>query len=111
MLIDTPGIRTIGLVSGSEDALAKTFSDVEEYMWKCRFSDCGHGGEPGCVIAEAIASGDISQTRFDSYTRMGRELQVEETKHDATAKTDHQRKMKVVAKTNRQRNKAEKRKK
>jgi ribosome biogenesis GTPase len=111
VLIDTPGIRTIGLVSGSEDALAKTFSDVEEYMWKCRFSDCGHGGEPGCAIAEAIASGEISQTRFDSYTRMGRELQVEETKHDATAKTDHERKMKVMAKTNRQRNKAEKRKK
>jgi ribosome biogenesis GTPase / thiamine phosphate phosphatase len=111
VLIDTPGIRTIGLVSGSEDALAKTFSDVEEYMWKCRFSDCGHSSEPGCAIAEAIKSGNLSQTRFDSYMRMGRELQFEETKNDAAAKTDHQRRMKVVAKANRQRTKAEKRRK
>jgi hypothetical protein len=43
--------------------------------------------------------------------RMGRELQLEETKRDAAAKTDHQRRMKVVAKTNRQRAKAEKREK
>ena len=111
VLIDTPGIRTIGLVSGSENALAKTFSDVEEYMWKCRFSDCGHSSEPGCAIAEAIKSGNLSQTRFDSYMRMGRELQFEETKNDAAAKTDHQRRMKVVAKANRQRTKAEKRRK
>ncbi|MDE0592749.1 MAG: ribosome small subunit-dependent GTPase A [Dehalococcoidia bacterium] len=111
VLIDTPGIRTIGLVSGSEDALAKTFSDVEEYMWKCRFSDCGHSSEPGCAIVEALAKDNLSQARFDSYMRMWRELQFEETKHDATGKTDHQRKMRIVAKTNRQRTKAEKRKK
>jgi len=111
VLIDTPGIRTIGLVSGSEDALAKTFSDVEEYMWKCRFSDCGHNGEPDCAIAKAIKNGKLSQTRFDSYMRMGHELHSEETKHDASAKTDHERRMKVVAKTNRKRTKAEKRQK
>ena len=111
VLIDTPGIRTIGLVSGSEDALAKTFSDVEEYMWKCRFSDCGHSSEPGCAIVEALEKGNLSQARFDSYMRMGRELQTEETNKDMTEKIDYQRKMKVVAKTNRHRAKAEKHKK
>ena len=111
VLIDTPGIRTIGLVSGSEHALAKTFSDVEAYMWKCRFSDCSHSSEPDCAVVEALAKDNLSQARFDSYIRMERELKIEETKNDATGKTDYQRKMKVVAKTNRQRAKAEKHKK
>jgi len=110
VLIDTPGIRTIGLVSGSEDALAKTFSELDEFLDACRFSDCGHNGEPDCAIAEAIADGRLSQTRFDSYNRMGRELQHDESKHDPGAKTEHQRKMKVIAKTFRQKNRMEKRK-
>lgn len=111
VLIDTPGIRTIGLVAGSEDALARTFSEIEEFLGQCRFSDCGHTGEPGCAIREAIADGRLSADRFESYKRMGRELQYEETKHDPSIKTDHQRRMRVVAKANRQRSKIDKKKK
>lgn len=111
VLIDTPGIRSIALVAGSEEALAKTFSDIEEYFGNCRFRDCGHSGEPGCAIATAIKDGKLSADRFESYKRMGRELQYEETKHNPVAKTDHQRRMRVLAKTNRQRSRMEKRQK
>jgi len=109
VLIDTPGIRTIGLVSGSEDALAKTFSEIEEFFGKCKFRDCGHVGEPGCAIAEAISDGRLLASRFESYKRMGRELQHDETKHDPTAKTEHQRKMRIRAKVGRQKPQLEKR--
>lgn len=109
VLIDTPGIRTIGLVSGSEEALAKTFSEVEEFFGKCKFRDCGHVGEPGCAIAEAIADGRLLASRYESYKKMGRELQHEETKHDPGAKTDHQRRMRVMAKSSRQKSRLEKR--
>ena len=108
VLIDTPGIRTIGLVSGSEEALAKTFSELDEFFGKCKFRDCGHVGEPGCAIAEAIADGRLLASRYESYKRMGRELQHEETKHDPTAKTEHQRKMRVIAKTSRQKSRMDK---
>jgi ribosome biogenesis GTPase len=108
VLVDTPGIRTIGLVAGSEEALARTFSEIEQYLGLCRFRDCGHAGEPGCAIGEAIADGRLSAERFESYKRMGRELQYEETKNDPTRKTDHQRRMRVIAKANRQRSKIEK---
>jgi len=108
VLIDTPGIRTIGLVSGSEDALAKTFSELDEFFGKCKFRDCGHVGEPGCAIAEAIADGRLLASRYESYKRMDRELQHEETKHDPTAKTEHQRKMRVIAKTARQKSRMDK---
>ena len=111
VLIDTPGIRSIALVSGSEDALAKTFSEVEQYMGKCRFNDCQHSGEPGCAIGDAIASGDLSRARLDSYRRMGRELQHEESKHDPTVKTEHDRLMRVIAKGKRQKSRVSKRKK
>jgi len=110
VLIDTPGIRTIGLVSGSEDALAKTFSEIERFLGQCKFNDCGHTSEPGCAINAAIESGQLLASRFESYKRMGRELQLDETKHDPTAKTDHERRMRVIAKSNRQKSRMEKRK-
>ncbi|MDP7484990.1 MAG: ribosome small subunit-dependent GTPase A [Dehalococcoidia bacterium] len=107
VLIDTPGIRTIGLVAGSEEALGKTFSEIEEYLGECRFRDCGHTSEPGCAILEAIADGRLLEARFDSYKRMGRELQHEETKNDPAAKIEHQRKMRIRAKASRQKSRAE----
>ena len=108
VLIDTPGIRSIALVSGSEEALAKTFSEVEQFLGQCRFNDCGHTGEPGCAIGAAIKSGELSADRFESYKRMGRELEYEETKHNPAVKTEHQRRMRVIAKNNRQKNRAKK---
>lgn len=108
VLIDTPGIRSIALVAGSEEALARTFSEIEEYLGQCRFRDCGHTSEPGCAILEAIADGQLSSTRFESYKRMGREIQHEETKHDPTIKTDHARRMKVIAKGHRLKSRIEK---
>lgn len=111
VLIDTPGIRSIALVSGSEEALAKTFSEIDEYLGECRFRDCGHNGEPGCAIGDAIEKGDLSSDRFESYKRMGRELEYEETKHNPALKTEHQRRMRVLAKNNRQKSRMNKRKK
>lgn len=108
VLIDTPGIRTIGLVSGSEDALAKTFSEIEEYLGKCRFRDCEHVGEPGCAIAEAIADGRLLRSRFESYKRMQRELEHDLTKNTPGAKTEHQRRMRIIAKGHRQKSKIQK---
>ena len=102
VLIDSPGIRTIGLVAGSEEAIARTFSEIEEYFGMCKFRNCSHGDEPGCAIAEAIADGRLLQSRFDSYRRMQREIQHEETKNDPTAKTDHQAHMRILAKSQRQ---------
>lgn len=103
VLIDSPGIRTIGLVAGSEEALAKAFSDIEEFFGECRFRDCAHESEPGCAIAAAIANGTLLESRFESYRRMQRELQHEQTKKDPAEKTDHQKRMRIVARAARQR--------
>lgn len=66
VVIDSPGIREVGL-AGDEESVDATFSDLEELGEECRFSDCGHTGEPGCAIALAIAAGEVSQDRLDAY--------------------------------------------
>ncbi|WP_330251213.1 ribosome small subunit-dependent GTPase A [Nocardia sp. NBC_00565] len=71
-LIDTPGLRGIGLWDAAE-GIEKTFSDIESFAARCRFLDCAHHGEPGCAVQEAIDNGEITQRRFDSYQQLERE--------------------------------------
>ena len=72
MIIDTPGMRELGMwnVSGG---IGDAFADVERYLGKCRFSDCGHGSEPGCAIKAAIAAGELDLGRWESYRNLKEE--------------------------------------
>lgn len=72
MLIDTPGMRELGMWDAQE-GLNKTFSDVEQFLGKCRFADCTHTSEPGCAIYEAIREGKLSQRRWNDYRRLQNE--------------------------------------
>ena len=53
LVIDTPGMRELGMWDVSE-GIGETFADVEAYLGRCRFSDCTHRREPGCAIRAAI---------------------------------------------------------
>ena len=72
MIIDTPGMRELGLWDISE-GLGDAFSAVESYLGKCRFSDCRHGREPGCAIKAAIATGELDIQRWESYRKLKEE--------------------------------------
>jgi len=72
MIIDTPGMRELGMWEVSE-GLADAFSDVENILGKCRFSDCRHESEPGCAVKEAIASGELDIGRWESYQKLKEE--------------------------------------
>ena len=72
MIIDTPGMRELGMWDVSE-GLGDAFSDVESYLGKCRFSDCRHGREPGCAIKAAIATGELDIQRWESYRKLKEE--------------------------------------
>ncbi len=74
MLIDTPGIRELGLVEQGE-GLERAFADLLAYAQNCRFRDCKHESEPGCAVREAIERGEIKPERLDSYHRLQRELE------------------------------------
>ena len=72
MIIDTPGMRELGMWEVS-DGLGEAFADVEIFMGKCRFSDCRHKSEPGCAIKAAIANGELDVQRWESYRKLKEE--------------------------------------
>ena len=82
LLIDTPGLRGIGLVA-DEESIGATFPEVEELAASCRFRDCAHGTEPGCAVRAAIDSGGLSERRFDSWRRLAREAAFQARRADA----------------------------
>ena len=71
-IIDTPGMREIGMASVQE-GLDDTFSDILELESRCRFSDCRHLTEPGCAIKAALADGTLSEQRYMLYKDLSRE--------------------------------------
>lgn len=72
-LIDTPGIRAVGLSTDAESVDA-SFDEIQELAALCRFSDCGHLSEPGCAVLAALADGRLPQARYDSWRRLQREV-------------------------------------
>jgi ribosome biogenesis GTPase len=73
MLLDTPGIRAIGLWE-AEDALELVFGDLEELSGSCRFGDCAHETEPGCAIVAAVEENRIDGHRVARYRALEQEL-------------------------------------
>lgn len=74
-LIDSPGIREFGLWHLEPDRVTWCFKEFREYLGGCKFRDCKHLKDPGCLIQEALAEGKISQLRFDNYHRILESMQ------------------------------------
>jgi ribosome biogenesis GTPase len=85
MLIDTPGMRELGLVDAD---LSATFADVEAIASECRFGDCEHEREPGCAVREALSRGELEPARFAAYGRLQSELAYEHRRRDERAKQE-----------------------
>ncbi len=69
-VIDTPGMREIGLESVN---LSKTFIDIDELAEQCKYKNCQHENEPGCAVRKAIEDGVISEERLQSYKKLIKE--------------------------------------
>jgi ribosome biogenesis GTPase len=80
-VLDTPGVRAVGLLDGSQ-GLDQAFVDVAELAAECRFSDCRHEDEPGCAVRAAIESGDLAPRRLASWRRLQREIAFEARRRD-----------------------------
>ncbi|WP_225845951.1 ribosome small subunit-dependent GTPase A [Streptomyces sp. HPF1205] len=72
VLIDTPGLRGVGLWD-AEAGLTQVFAEIEELAGNCRFQDCSHVSEPGCAVLAAIEDGTLPHRRLDSYRKLLRE--------------------------------------
>jgi ribosome biogenesis GTPase len=72
LLLDTPGMRELGLTE-ELIGLERTFGDIEQLAAGCRFGNCAHVTEPGCAVRAALAGGQLAADRWESYTRLQRE--------------------------------------
>lgn len=73
LVIDTPGMRELGLWDAS-GGLSAAFADIEELAAECRFADCTHSHEPGCAVCAAVDRGLLLPDRLDRYHRLSREI-------------------------------------
>ncbi len=86
MLIDTPGMRELGLL-GTADGVDENFADFHELALACRFPNCTHVREPGCAILAALERGDTSPERYRSFLKL-----VKETAHHDLSYLERRRK-------------------
>ncbi|WP_406197410.1 ribosome small subunit-dependent GTPase A [Kitasatospora sp. NBC_01560] len=99
VLIDTPGLREVGLYGG--EGVAMAFADIEELAGECRFHDCGHRAEPGCAVRAALEDGTLPQRRMESYLKLQRESEWIASRSDARLASARLKKWKTLTKAQR----------
>ena len=97
VLIDSPGIREVGL-AGDEESVDATFAEVEDVATTCHFTDCTHAGEPGCAVALAVAAGELSRDRVDAYAELRREAASAARRADEHERRTYERKFTKIVK-------------
>jgi ribosome biogenesis GTPase / thiamine phosphate phosphatase len=93
LLIDTPGVRSVGLWEEAEEG---AFDDIETLIEQCRFSDCAHETEPDCAVLAALEAGGLSRERWDSYLTLRDELEHLAQRQDATARAAETRRVRAI---------------
>lgn len=104
-VIDTPGLRGAGLWA-VDGGVEKVFGDLEELAQGCRFTDCAHGGEPGCGVLAAVAEGRLSVRRLESWRKLGREAEWIASRTDARLRAQRARHWKQIHMDQRRQGKA-----
>ena len=97
MVIDTPGMRELGMWD-AKSGIDRTFSDIEELALQCRFRDCTHTVEPGCAVQKALKNGTLSKERMQSYQKLKTENDYME--HAKSYLEVKEKKFKEIAKYN-----------
>jgi len=69
-IIDTPGVRSFGLGRLEPEDIPEYFPEFDPWSGQCRFRDCRHLQEPGCVVRQAVESGSLSSARYETYRRL-----------------------------------------
>lgn len=73
-IIDTPGIRGLGLVDIEKEELSHYYPEMRAIMNDCKFNNCVHINEPNCAVKEAVKTGDISESRYNTYYNIYNEV-------------------------------------
>ena len=87
MLIDTPGMRELGLL-GVSDGVNQGFEDLVGLSANCRYANCSHTQEPGCAVLTAVSNGELRKDRYSSYMKLRKESQYHEMSYVDKRKKD-----------------------
>lgn len=87
ILVDTPGMRELGLL-GASDGVDESFSDIHDLSTACRFSNCTHTQEPGCAVLFAVEAGDLDEDRYQSYLKLKKETEYHDLSYVDKRKKD-----------------------
>jgi len=98
LVIDTPGLRELGLWTGSAGTTA-VFDDVEALAAGCRFGDCRHRTEPGCAVMEAVEDGRLEADRLAAWEKLRRELAWAERRADPLAAAERRRHFRAITRS------------
>ncbi len=90
LILDTPGMRELGLWE-ADSGVSAAFEDVEALVAECRFSDCGHGREPGCAVRAALEAGELDPDRWASFQKLQAELAYEHRREDPRAAQENKK--------------------
>ena len=101
LLLDTPGLRGIGVVD-LEEGLQRAFPEIEALADQCHFGDCSHASEPGCAVLAAAETGEISPRRLESWRKLGREALWMASRSDARLRAEQRKKYIALSKSVRQ---------
>ena len=66
-MVDTPGIKEFGLIQYTKEEIRDYFPEIRAYNNRCKFDDCSHTHEPGCLVQEAVENGEIAKSRYLNY--------------------------------------------
>lgn len=97
ILIDSPGLKELQLW-GDESSLDSTFQDISDLAKLCKFTNCSHNGEPGCIIQESLDNGDLDRSRYNRYLEMKKELHFLERKTSIKVRLEEKKKWKEISK-------------
>ncbi len=96
MVIDTPGMRELGMIE-VYDGVNITFSDIEELACGCRFRNCSHTNEPGCAVLRAIEKGFLNKDRLEGYRKLQKEAIYMEAKQNQRLMMEQKKRMKQLS--------------
>jgi ribosome biogenesis GTPase len=105
-LIDTPGIRELGLWNLDEDTLQESFQELGGFEGLCRYRDCQHESEPGCAVQEAVRKGELAPERLQSFRKLQKEQAFYERRQDKRKMIEEKNRWKSIHKAARRERKS-----
>lgn len=92
VLVDTPGLRSIGLNVAREN-VGRVFADIEELASRCRFGDCTHEVEPDCAVRAALDAGELTERRMRSWLKLQREALYQQARVDQRVRAERRKEL------------------